>query len=78
VIHEAAWTPAVPEPEATDGPEALHARVADPKTGAVDDLMKVCSLLPAGLAAHFGLSLRKVDRETTALVLNGLGVRLAG
>ena len=58
--------------------ELYHA-VADPSTGALDHIMSVHSLHPAGLSAHYELyravmtgtrSLRKVDREMIALVVS--------
>lgn len=78
---EPAWIDSVDEAEAEGDLAALYARVAEPGTGAVDNLMKVHSLLPKGLAAHFELyahvmtgtrTLPKVDREMIALVVSGL------
>lgn len=61
----------------------LYARVRDPATGAVDNILAVHALHPAGLKAHFALygaamqgtrGLPKAEREMIALlvsVLNG-------
>ena len=59
----------------------LYDAARDPETGAVDHIMSVHSLHPAGLAAHLSLyravmrgtgSLPKVDRELVALVVSRL------
>ena len=59
----------------------LYAQVVDPKSGAVDNILKIHSLNPAGLRAHFMVyaaamagtpGLRKVDREMIALVVSGV------
>ncbi len=60
---------------------AIYARVLDPETGQLDNIMAVHSLHPAGLEAHFALyravmtgtkGLRKVDRELIALHVSRL------
>ena len=66
-----------------DDPELapLLDRVRDPRTGAVDHIMRIHARHPAGLAAHYELyravmrgtaSLRTVDRELIALVVSGV------
>lgn len=57
----------------------LHAKVVDPRSGRVDNIIAVHSLNPRGLAAHQGLyasamastaTLRKAERELIALVVS--------
>lgn len=59
----------------------LYARGADPASGRVDNILKIHSLHPAGLAAHLAVyraamagtpGLAQVDRELIALVVSGL------
>ena len=78
---EPAWIRTIAEAEATGDLASLYARVAEPGSESVDNIMKVHSLLPRGLAAHFELyrhvmagssTLRKVDREMIALVVSRL------
>ena len=73
------WIETVDTPEPGSELEALYARVVDPVTGQLDNIMTVHSLHPAGLKAHFELytavmagtaGLRKVDRELIALVVS--------
>ena len=58
---------------------ALLDRARDPRSGALDHIMAVHALHPAGLEAHLGLylavmrgsdTLPKVDRELLALVVS--------
>lgn len=58
---------------------ALQQRVADPKTGHIDNIMAVHSLDPGSMKAHLGLyqqamrgtaTLPKVDREMIALIVS--------
>ena len=77
-----AWIDVVPEDDARDdGSELaeLYERVRDPHTHALDNIMSIHSLHPAGLQAHFDLysaamrptrSLRKADREMIAVVVS--------
>lgn len=78
-----AWIETLDEPLPEDRRELaeLYERARDPETGAVDHIMSVHSLHPAGLAAHLALyqavmrgtrTLPKVDRELIALVVSGL------
>ena len=57
----------------------LYRLVADPASGSVDEIMKIHSLHPQGLRAHFEVyraamagsrGLRRVDREMIALVVS--------
>ncbi|MCZ6508201.1 MAG: carboxymuconolactone decarboxylase family protein, partial [Acidobacteria bacterium] len=59
--------------------EELYVRVRDPSSGALDNIMRVHSLHPAGLASHYELyravmsptrSLRRAEREMIALVVS--------
>ena len=65
--------------EDQDELKSLYRECADPRTGAVDHILKIHALHPAGLRAHLALytavmrgtrSLRKVDRELVALVVS--------
>lgn len=69
----------IPPERADERLRSIYAAVADPQTGALDNIMRIHSLHPAGLEAHFALyravmlgtpSLRKVDREMIALVVS--------
>lgn len=76
-----AWIETVHE-EAADGELAtLYQGLLDPESGVVDNIMKVHSLHPRGLAAHEALyravmagtaGLRKVDRELIAYEVSKL------
>jgi alkylhydroperoxidase family enzyme len=81
VSDEPSWIRTVSETEATGRLAELYSRVVDPGTGQVDNIMKVHSLAPAGLSAHFELykhvmtgsrTLPKVEREMIALVVSKL------
>jgi alkylhydroperoxidase family enzyme len=76
-----AWIEIIDEDRA--GPElaGLYQSLVDPDTGRVDEIMRVHSLHPAGLASHNALyayamrstpTLRKVDREMIALVVSAI------
>ena len=74
-----AWIETTGEAAAGDALGALYARAADPTTGALDNIMRIHSLHPAGLEAHLALygavmrgtpSLPKVERELIALVVS--------
>lgn len=69
----------VDEPEATGGLAELYRVMVDPEFDRVDNIIKIHSLHPAGLRAHFELyravmkstpGLAKVDRELIALVVS--------
>ena len=74
-----AWIRTIGDEEA-DGPLAeLYARMADPRTGRVDNVLSVHSLHPEGLRAHWELyrasmrgtkGLRSVEREMIAVVVS--------
>jgi alkylhydroperoxidase family enzyme len=62
-----------------DAQRALYRRIADPASGAVDNILTVHALHPAGQAAHVALyeavmrgtpGLAKVERELIALVVS--------
>ncbi len=74
-----AWIETIDEADAGEALAALYARAADPRTGALDNIMRIHSLHPAGLDAHLALysavmrgtpSLPKVERELIALVVS--------
>lgn len=57
----------------------LYAQVADPNTGQLDNIMRVHSLHPRGLAAHKAVysavmrptpTLRRAEREMIALIVS--------
>jgi len=59
--------------------ENLYQTTRDPASGATDNILRIHSLHPAGMAAHWQLyrsvmgasrTLRKVDREMVALVVS--------
>ena len=69
----------IDEAEAKGELQALYRRGGDQASGQVDNILKIHSLHPAGLAAHLELytaamrgtaSLRKVDRELIAFVVS--------
>jgi alkylhydroperoxidase family enzyme len=74
-----AWIEIVDEDQA--GPELrdLYEPIVDAQTGRVDEILRIHSLHPAGLAAHTALyqsamrstpTLRKTEREMIALVVS--------
>jgi alkylhydroperoxidase family enzyme len=74
-----AWIQTTPKHKAQGALAELYGAVCDPNTGALDNIMAIHSLHPAGLEAHFALyravmkgspSLRKVERELIALVVS--------
>ena len=76
-----AWIQVIDEDEAGSELRALYRPLVDPETGRVDEIMRVHSLHPAGLASHASLyasamrstpTLRKVEREMIALVVSTL------
>jgi len=76
-----AWIEVVPEDGAGGELRALYDRVRDPGTAKVDNILKLHSLHPAGLRAHFELyaecmrgtsTLPRVEREMIALVVSAL------
>lgn len=75
------WIKTIDEPDATGEVGELYAAMVDPESGRVDNILKIHSLHPAGLRAHFDLyravmrstpGLMKVDREMIALVVSKL------
>jgi len=76
-----AWIETIDEAAAEGELAALYQGLLDPATGTVDNIMKVHSLHPRGLAAHGSLyravmagtaGLRKVDRELIAYEVSRL------
>ena len=76
-----AWIDTVDETAATGELSELYAAMVDPEFDRVDNILKIHSLHPAGLRAHFDLyravmrttpGLHKVDREMIALVVSKL------
>lgn len=78
---EIAWIKSTRLEEAGSDLEALYQNVLDPVSGGLDNIMRIHSLNPAGLKAHFDLyravmsatpSLRGAEREMIALVVSKL------
>ena len=74
-----AWIDTIGLDDAEGRLAELYAAAVDPTTGALDHIMAIHSLHPAGLEAHLALytavmrgtpSLRKVDRELVALAVS--------
>jgi alkylhydroperoxidase family enzyme len=73
------WIETVAPGEADEELRRLYDRVRDPRSGELDNIMRVHSLHPQGLEAHYELyasamtptrSLRRADREMIALVVS--------
>lgn len=76
-----AWIRTIDEGDADDELRELYERTRDPRTGGLDNIMKIHGLHPRGLAAHFELyravmrptpGLRSAEREMIALVASRL------
>jgi len=76
-----AWIEIIDEDQAAPDLRDLYEPIVDGQTGRVDEILRIHSLHPAGLAAHTALygsamrstpSLRKVEREMIALVVSVL------
>jgi alkylhydroperoxidase family enzyme len=74
-----AWIRRIDDDEAEADLAAAYRRMADPAEGRVDEILKIHSLHPAGLEAHYALyravmrgtrGLPKVDRELIALTVS--------
>ncbi len=74
-----AWIHTIHEDDAEGELKKLYERVVDPGTGRVDNVMKIHSVHPEGLNAHFAVygaamkgtaTLPKVDREMIAAVVS--------
>ena len=74
-----AWIPTLDESEADGELGALYESMLDPVSKKVDHILKIHSLHPRGLRAHFELyravmastpGLRKADREMIAVVVS--------
>ena len=76
-----AWIRTIDEKDAGGSLAELYRKMTDPESGRVDNVLKIHSLHPEGLRAHWDLyiaamkgtkTLRKVDRELIALVVSGI------
>ncbi len=76
-----AWIETIDEDQASGDLAQLYSSLVDPEFGRADHILKIHSLHPAGLRAHFDLyravmrgtaSLPKLDRELIALVVSRL------
>ncbi len=76
-----AWIRTIDEDDANENLAALYASMLDPTAGKVDHILKIHSLNPKSLRAHFDLyravmastvTLRKADREMIAVVVSVL------
>lgn len=74
-----AWIRTIGEDDAGVELSELYARVVDPESGRVDNVLSIHSLAPEGLRAHWALyrsamrgskGLRKVERELIAVVVS--------
>ena len=74
-----AWIREIDENDAGDELSELYARMVDPQSGRVDNVLKAHSLHPAGLEAHWTLyravmrstrSLPRAEREMIAVVVS--------
>lgn len=73
------WIRTVDEGQATGELAELYGRMLDPRSGRVDNVLKIHSLHPEGLAAHWALyraamrptaTLRGAEREMIAVVVS--------
>ena len=76
-----AWIETIPEDQAEGILAEHYARMQDPESGRVDNVLKIHSLEPDGLAAHWALyrsamratkGLRGAEREMIAVVVSGI------
>ena len=76
-----AWIRTIDEGDANENLAALYASMFGPISGKVDHILKIHSLNPKSLRAHFDLyravmagtkTLRKADREMIAVVVSVL------
>ena len=76
-----AWIRTIDEGDANENLAALYASMLDPTANKVDHILKIHSLNPKSLRAHFDLycavmagskSLRKADREMIAVVVSSI------
>ena len=74
-----AWIHTIHEDDAVGELKKLYESVVDPRTGRVDNVMKIHSLHPEGLNAHLAVyraamngtaTLRRADREMIAVVVS--------
>jgi len=73
------WIDTIAPDDADDELAELYRQVLDPRTGELDNIMRIHSLHPKGLAAHQEVysaamrptaTLRKAEREMIALVVS--------
>ena len=73
------WIETIAPDEAGEELATLYAKMVDPQTGELDNILRIHGLHPAGLATHWELyravmrptaSLRKAEREMIALVVS--------
>ena len=76
-----AWIETIAEDQAQGVLRECYARMQDPASGSVDNVLKIHSLDPAGLEAHWALyrsamratkGLRGAEREMIAVVVSGI------
>jgi len=76
-----AWIETIPEDQAQGVLQELYARMQDPQTERVDNVLKIHSLEPEGLSAHWALyrsamkatkGLRGSERELIAVLVSRL------
>ena len=76
-----AWITATEEGDASGRLEELYREAADPESGRVDEVLRIHSAHPNGLAAHLAVyragmastpGLRRVDRELIAYVVSAI------
>jgi len=69
VTKRVAWIETVDECDADEALKSVYDKARDPKSGAVDNILKVHSLHPATLSAHLDLyvtTMRKASGVTRA------------
>lgn len=78
---EHAWIETIDPREATGATAEAYAPFFDPKSGYMDNILKVHGLRPEGLKAHWAVystamegtdTLPRVDREIVAVVVSGI------
>lgn len=80
-MPDAAWITMISEQDAEGDLRLLYERMRDPQTGEVDNILRIHSLHPATLEAHYLLyravmtgsaSLPRAEREMIAVVVSAL------
>lgn len=76
-----AWINVLDGDQASDKVQNIYKKLVNPQTGTIDNIMKVHSLHPEGLEAHYKLyravmastkTLRRIDREMIAVVVSDI------